>query len=451
MISAVGVSSLLQKVQQQFDRLFSGLWVRGELTQLVSRPGGHLYFSLREGDAVMRCVMWSSQRRRLEFTPSQGITVLARGSLRVYPAQGQLQLVVESLIPDGIGQYFQALEALRRRLAEAGLFSAQRKRPLPFFPRRVGVVTSQEGAVWHDIHTTLERRNPSVQLVLSPAPVQGPEAVAGLIRALRMLLKVQVEVVILARGGGSWEDLMAFNAEPLVRFLAQYPVPVIAAIGHETDHSLVDLVADRRAATPTAAAEMVAPERDHLSRELAHLQQQLRQLLWQRVTRQRQTLDDLNGRPWLTRPEGLWERHRWQLQQLGEKLFSALRERVSGQRRLLDQLTHRVQPEQLPLRLTHQHQILHHQREDLQRQMLQLLQHRRGQLEQHAQLLQSLSPRRVLKRGYAFCRDSRGQILRRVEGVEAGERVVVHLDEGQLDCQVLQARSEAHPGRNAAL
>ena len=441
-MEAVGVGRLLQMVQSQFDRHFRGCWVRGELTQLTSRGRGHLYFSLRDGEAVLKCALWSSQRQRLEFTPSEGITVLVKGSLNIYPAQGQMQLIVEHMIPDGVGQYFQALEQLRKRLLAEGLLAAERKRPLPFFPRRVGVVTSSEGAVWHDIQTTLERRNPAVQLVLSPAPVQGPEAVPGLIRALRLLIKVQVEVVILARGGGSWEDLMAFNAEPLVRFLAHYPLPVIAAIGHETDTSLVDLVADFRAPTPTAAAEQVAPESEQLRRDLRRTEQLLRHLLSQRVLRQRQTLDNLSGRPWFTQPERLWERQRWRLDQLSHRLPGALREQVHRQRRQLNALTMRVQPEQLNQHCSQQHQEVFHLGRQLRQLLQQKLQQGNWQVHEQRQLLQSLSPRQVLNRGYAFCRDAQGRILRQAQGVVPGSHIEVHLCDGQLACEVLESCGE---------
>lgn len=324
------VSGLLGLLKAQLAEDYRQIWVRGEVAGWTASARGHCYFSLRDRQGVLQCVLWASRTELLDFQPREGMDVLALGSLTCYAPRGQLQFSVDQLVPDGVGQYFVALEALKQRLAAEGLFAPERKRRLPFFPRRVGVVTSLEGAVWHDIQTTLLRRNPAVQLILSPSPVQGPEAVGKLVRALRLLLEQQPDVVILARGGGSWEDLMAFNHEHLVRFLARYPVPVLTAVGHETDTSLVDHVADGRAPTPTAAAELVAPELAALADQLGQARARLAGALHGRVTRARAECDTLRHRPPFLYPLRMLEAPRHALTRARDQMRQALAVRLAA-------------------------------------------------------------------------------------------------------------------------
>lgn len=444
MIQARSVTQLLGQLKAQLQRDFRQVWVRAEVAQITPSPHGHLYFSLKDRQAVVQAVVWSKQKQLLDFAPSEGMNVLAQGTLMVYPPRGQLQFVVEQMIPDGVGQYFLALEKLKQTLLAEGLFENSRKRPLPFFPRRVGVVTSREGAVWHDIRTTLERRNPCVQLVLSPSSVQGPEATTQLIRALRILERNNVEVVILARGGGSWEDLIAFNSEPLVRFLASYPLPVIAAIGHETDLSLVDQVADRRAPTPTAAAELVAPEREQLLKELNILQMRMGRALSQRTQRQREILDSLSLRPCLLEPERLWEGPRRLKEKLVEALREALRGRAELERQRWRHLKNQLQPLKLQGAVHLQQQQLQNWQARMRAALPRLLENKRLELQEQRQMLQTLSPQRVLERGYALCLDDQGQLVTGVAGRKAHDQLEIRLADGRLQCAVEQVfpRSE---------
>lgn len=438
MIQARSVTQLLGQLRNQLHRDFRELWVRAEVAQLTASPQGHLYFTLKDRNALVSSVVWSKQRQLLDFAPTEGMNVLAQGSLMVYPPRGQLQFVVEQMIPDGVGQYFVALEQLKQKLLSEGLFEVERKRPLPFFPRRVGVVTSPEGAVWHDIRTTLDRRNPCVQLVLSPSPVQGPQATARLIRALTLLTRANVEVVILARGGGSWEDLMAFNSEPLVRFLSTYPLPVIAAIGHETDVSLVDQVSDRRAPTPTAAAELVAPERQQLLRELNIIQERMRQALLQRSQRQRENLDSLMHRPCFLEPQRLWQEPRRRKERLQQALQEALSSRAVMERRRWQNLHSKLQPLQLQGMVQLQREQLQNLRARLLAAPVRLTENKRLELQEQRQMLQTLSPQRVLERGYALCLDSSGQVVTTVAGRKDHDQLEIRLADGRMNCVVEQ-------------
>ena len=438
MIQAQSVSQLLNQVRNQLQRDFRQCWVRAEVAQLTASANGHLYFTLKDGQSLLQSVIWAKRRAFLDFLPSEGVSVLAQGSLTVYPPKGQLQFTVDQLIPDGVGQYFIALERLREKLTAEGLFEPSRKRPLPFFPRCVGVVTSQEGAVWHDIQTTLERRNPCVRLILSPSPVQGSQAAARLMAALKRLQQEDVEVVIVARGGGSWEDLMAFNSEALVRFLAQYPIPVIAAIGHETDTSLCDQVADRRAPTPTAAAELVAPERLGLRQELLLLRRQLHQGLRQRLQRQKELLEQLSQRPWLQNPQRMWERPSEQLSRLRQGLRDGLNQRAQRERQLWHQLQGMLHPATLVARCQVQAEQLSHLQQRLDGTVQRRVEQSRRQLAEQLQLLHSLSPQRVLERGYALCLDSQGQVVTSVSGRKGQDQLEICLADGRMNCTVEQ-------------
>lgn len=481
MNKAQSVSQLLNLVKAQLSADYRHLWVRGEVGQWTVSSKGHIYFTLKDRQGLLNAVIWASRSEWLDFEPTEGMSVLALGALTIYPQRGQLQFTVEQLVPDGIGQYFAALEKLKQKLAGEGLFEPGRKRPLPFFPRRVGVVTSLEGAVWHDIQTTLQRRNPAVQLILSPAPVQGPEAVGKLVQALRRLLEHHVEVVILARGGGSWEDLMAFNHEYLVRFLARYPVPVLTAIGHETDFSLADAVADQRAPTATAAAELVAPELSQLCAAVQACRERLEEALQRRVQRQRELLDACKERWPLQQPQRWLEPRVRDLQSTRDRLRSGLQRRAERERselqrcrnrlqpllllnaaqrqqalvercrqglreallRRLDrqlawfsQLESRLQPRELASQLAREQGTLQQLRERLLQAMVQGLARRRATCVEMQALLQSLSPQAILKRGYAICLDENGRPVTTVGGRNPGDRLEISLADGSLDCLV---------------
>lgn len=433
MIQARTVGAFLVQLKRDLQRDYSRCWLSGELVECSLSSSGHLYFKLRDSQGSLGCVIWASRRADLEFQPTDGVRVQAFGSLTVFPPRGQLQFVVDHLLPDGQGQYLLALEKLKEKLLAEGLFAQARKKALPFFPRRVGVVTSREGAVWHDIHTTLERRNPAVQLILSPSSVQGQQVVPQLIRALD-LLRTRVEVVILARGGGSWEDLMPFNHEELVRYLADYPLPVIAAIGHETDTSLCCQVADQRAPTPTAAAEIVAPPRQQLEAELQDCLQRMLRALQSRVSRQRDGLTTLTQRPCLSRPEDWLQVSRQQLQYWSQRLAGSL----ERPRRQLQHLEGRLQPRLLEARCGYQRLELERVKSQLLQSLPQRVRLGVQQVCEIRRLLESLSPRKVLSRGYSFCRDESGKVVDSVKGRNARDRMEICLADGRLQCRIDQ-------------
>jgi len=398
------------------DSELAGLAVRGEISNFTRSVNGHCYFVLKDDQAQLSAVMWKSQVARTPFRPENGMRVIAFGRLTVYPQRGQYQLVVTELKPDGLGDLFAAYLQLKARLEKEGLFEAARKRALPLLPRRVGLVTSPRGAALHDMVTTLRRRHPGVDIVLSPAVVQGAEAPSSIVTALRRLARLQetpdaVEVVIVGRGGGSFEELNAFNDEAVARAIVACPVPVVSGVGHETDFTIADLVADERAATPTAAATRVVPDCVEATLRVRQLRARLGQALVRRVERHRERLESLEERGWRRLLDRMLDQRR---QRLDDLLARAHRAQEMGTER------------------------------------------RRARLGALAGRLDALSPLRVLERGYAVCTAAGdGRVVTRVGQVEAGDLLDIRVLDGSVAARVEGARrrpssaSEAVDGPNS--
>lgn len=370
------------------DELLADLWVRGEISNWRRHVSGHCYFTLKDEYAQVRCVMFRSQAARLRFEPEDGMRVLARGRVSVFERDGLYQFYVAELEPDGRGALHLAFEQLKARLMAEGLFDPARKRPLPRLPRKIGIVTSPTGAAIRDMITVARRRFPNVHIVLAPALVQGDGAPASLIAALSQVVRVPgVDVVIIGRGGGSLEELWAFNDEALARAIAACPVPVVSAVGHETDFTIADFVADLRAPTPSAAAELVVPSKSDLVRLLRTAEARLEAAARAQIARRRERLRLLSGRRVLQRP--------------GDGILAA--------RQQIDGLTRR-------LALAADGLIRRH----------------RAALGGLAGRLDALSPLAVLARGYAIVRDEGGRVVRAPGDVAAGQRLELILQHGRL-------------------
>ena len=372
------------------------LWVRGEVST-VSRPAsGHVYFTLKDERAQIRCVVWREDVDGLEVQPEQGRAVEVHGYLDIYGPRGTYQLYVDQIRPLGEGVLFQAFLRLKARLEAEGLFAAHRKQPLPPFPRVIGVVTSLTGAALRDILNTLRRRYPLVEVWLAPTLVQGEEAPRQVVAALERVIRASPDVIILARGGGSLEDLWAFNDERVVRAVAESPIPVVTGVGHETDFTLVDFAADRRAPTPTGAAEMATPDREELIRHLDHLRARLARAMERVIRFQEQVLLGWNRRLNQVSPVYTLRQERLRLDELSRRMTQAILHRLERER----------------LRLSGWEQRLH-----------------------------GLDPKAPLRRGYAWVLDERGRLVREAAQVHVGERVHVHLYRGRLVTRV----EDVHP------
>ncbi|HKJ70357.1 MAG TPA: exodeoxyribonuclease VII large subunit [Gammaproteobacteria bacterium] len=429
------VARLNHEARGLLEASFPLLWVAGELSN-VSRPAsGHLYFSLKDEQAQVRCAMFRGRNRLLNFRPEAGMQVLVRAQVSLYAARGDFQLIVEHMEEAGEGALQRAFEELKRKLAAEGLFADEAKRPIPALPRRIGVVTSPTGAAIRDVLTTLGRRFPGLPVVVYPVPVQGKEAAPAIAAALATAnRRAECDVLVLTRGGGSLEDLWSFNEAEVARAIRASALPVVVGVGHEVDVTIADLAADLRAPTPTGAAERVAPDRAVLARQLATLRQRLARTGERRLQDRAQRLDQVRRR--LVHPgrrlRELGERASGHRERLGRAL---LRNRELRQQRLAALTTrlHRAGP---AARLPREHEHLSRLRTRLVRSLHhEALPRRRHQLRAVARQLEAVSPLGTLARGYAIARKD-GEILRRADQTEVGDELNVQLGEGSLDCLV---------------
>ncbi len=425
------VSRLNAEVRAVLDGSFPLLWVEGELSNLSQPASGHLYFSLKDAASQVRCAMFRGKQRLLGFRPVNGQRLLLRARVGLYEQRGDYQLIVEHMEPAGDGALRLSLERLKQRLAAEGLFAETLKRPLPAYPRQVGVITSASGAALHDLLTVLGRRFPLLPVLIYPAAVQGDGAADSLIKAVELAnRRGDAELLILARGGGSLEDLMAFNDEALARAIRASALPVVTGVGHEVDLSIADLVADRRAPTPSAAAELVAPDGDQARRHLRWLDDRLRMATRREVATAAQRLMALKRQLQLLHPRARLEQRLQRVDELQRRLQRALEQcLVDAASRLgrIRQRLHAGSPAQQLLRdaerVTRSHRRL------LQAGQQVLVRHRE-QLASAAARLDALSPLATLARGYAIVTDSEGRLVHRQQQVPTGTQIQVRVDQG---------------------
>ena len=416
------VGALCRAVADALDARFNPVAVRGEISGFSRASSGHCYFALKDPSGQLRCAMFRRAAGLLDFSPRDGDQVEVRGRLAVYEPRGDLQLVVESLQRAGQGALFEQFLQCKARLEAEGLFDPERKRALPVMPRAVGLVTSLGAAALHDVVTALRRRVPHIPVVLAPAAVQGANAPAELVRALQSLYALQpaVDVILLVRGGGSIEDLWAFNDEALARTIVQSPVPLICGVGHETDFTIADFCADLRAPTPTAAAELVSAPQAIWLGALDLLGERLEDALGARLDVLGQRLDQAAAR--LGRPSGLVARQQLRLAHHSQRLRYALLSRAER----LAQVPRAISAD-FPLKL--------------ERAMAQ----RRERLERVALRLRLLDPALVLQRGYAWLTDADGRAIVSAKKLSAGDAVVARLTDGSVDLTVTPGKTGTRP------
>lgn len=460
------VAALTQEIKRLLEGRFATLWVEGEISNMTAARSGHWYFTLKDDKAQLSCVMFRGQNARLSAPPREGAQVLLSGRVNVYEPRGSYQLVVSTLEDRGAGRLREQFEALKRRLAQEGLFDAERKRPLPLLPRRIALVTSPEGAAVRDMIRVILRRFPKAAIVLVPSLVQGEAAPGQLVAAIARAQSLErVDVLIVGRGGGSIEDLWAFNDEAVARAIAASRVPVVSAVGHETDVTIADFVADVRAATPSVAGELVVPLLADLEAGLVARKHRLARAIAYRIKAESLRLHSLAGR--LPRPDRRLADLRLRLDQSLRRLNTALVRRQAGAREELGDLRERLARMDPGRRLERgRHQLerarqrlelviggrLRSEREGLNRRGHRLApalgQIRRDARERLALLgvrLDALSPLGVLARGYSLVTLADGRILRRAAEVEPGDTLRVFPSEGELTATVT-ARQARIPG-----
>jgi exodeoxyribonuclease VII large subunit len=401
-VKVLSIGELTRSIKGVLEEGFASVWVSGEVSNLARPQSGHLYLTLKDSEAQLRAVIWRGVALRLRYDPQDGMEVIARGRLSVYPPRGDYQLVIEELQPKGVGAAELALRQLREKLFRLGYFDPLRKRRLPAFPRRVAVVTSPTGAAVRDLVEIMGRRWPALEVWVCPVRVQGDGAAEEIAAAIRLVNHVGgVDVLIVGRGGGSTEDLGAFNTEGVAHAIFSSRVPVVSAVGHEIDLTIADLVADRRALTPSEAAELVTPDRAELREALRNLEEQLRALLGRRLELARDRLFDLAQR----------------------RAFRQPLERVRDGERRLDDWADR-----------------------LRRVLRQTLERARDRLAAQAGRLETLSPLNVLARGYSLTRlEATQAVVRSPEQVRPGDRLVTHVQHGRVFSRVEETSADVMP------
>ncbi len=442
------VSELSRLIREKLEAEFPDAWVEGEVSNFHPAASGHLYFTLKDETAQLRCVCFRQYARYLKFRPEDGLLVTARGRISVYEARGEYQLAVEFLEPRGLGALQLAFDQLKRKLAGEGLFDAARKKPLPRLPRRIGIITSPHGAAIQDVIRILHRRHENLHLLLYPVRVQGDGAADEMVSALSFfnrhsLKQPRVDVILLGRGGGSMEDLWAFNEERLARAIAASSVPVISAVGHETDFSIADFVADLRAPTPSAAAELVIETQERLAEQIAILEDDLRKVIRYNLLQRRQELTEIVAHRGFQTLRILLGEAAQRSDDLADRLTEAAREALRQALRRWEQphafLTHfdlRARQEREQLRLNRVSAALVHP-------VRLLLARKRGHMESLRAELEQLNPATILERGYAIAFDATGKVLKDAANTAKGEPITLRLARGQLMAHVDQVKPEA--------
>lgn len=412
------IRALTAYLKRKFDAdpYLEKVYVTGEISNLGRRRGRHLYFSIKdpEGQAVISAAMFS-YANRLKFVPEEGMKVNAVGRIQVYEPSGTYSIILEQMTPDGIGELFLAYEQLKKKLAAEGLFQLP-KRPLPVFPKKIAVVTSPTGAVIEDIARTVQRRFPMAQVVLFPALVQGDKAAVSVVKQIKRIdASGDYDTLIVGRGGGAIEDLWAFNDETLARTIAAAKIPIISSVGHETDNTLADLVADHRAATPTAAAELATPVTlAQLVARLNELQLRLTVRMKALITSRQQRLARVAQRPIFQQPDRLYVGYNQRVDQLSQRLSQQMQQRLVTAQHQLDNLTQR----QRQLRQT-------------------LLQAPREKVQLLTAKLDLMSPLKILTRGYVVLSKA-DQVVRHVDELQPEDRVTVRLADGQATAKIIE-------------
>ncbi len=431
------VKDLMSAVRSAVEREYSDVFVEGEISNYRPAESGHLYFTLKEDGAQMRVVMFRSQARLLRFKPADGMAVIARGRVTVYEARGELQLSAQYLEPRGAGALQIAFEQLKQKLAAEGLFDPARKRPIPALPRRIGVVTSPRGAAIRDIVNIVRRRHRGLNLLIYPAQVQG-EAAAGEVSAgIQYFNRAgNVDVIVVARGGGSMEDLAAFNHEGLARVAAASELPLISAIGHETDFTILDFVADLRAPTPSAAAELVIESQHQLEQRVETFRQRLARAARYQLLMARQTLTQLAQHSAFARMHDLIGRRQQRLDELVFRLASAERRHLQEYRTRLDTASARVRARDLRRTLEAMRRDLEAHTSALASAARSDLARRRARFEGLRGTLDALSPLRILERGYALVFDAQGNLVKDARQVRPGNEIRARVSRGTIAATV---------------
>ena len=440
------ISELNSEVKREIERRFSSVWIEGEIMNFVEAHSGHWYFTLHDGDSQLKAACYKGSNWKIRFKPFDGLQVRVRGKLSLYEPRGEYQILVESLEPVGEGALKVAFEQIKLKLGKERLFDEEFKRPLPLFPRRVGVVTSPNGAAFHDILNVISRRTKTVSIVLIPTRVQGEFAGEEIRQAVILANefnknaseKEKIDVLIVGRGGGSAEDLWAFNEERLAREIRNSEIPVISAVGHEIDWTIADLVADVRAATPSAAAEIVAEREDNLEAFIRQRTLDAFQVINYKLLQSKSDLQELMLSTVFSEFPQKIRDWNYEIEDFRENLNSILSEKLKSRKKILENIANRLSPIKLASKLNEKKTRLAvlHQRNDSA--MQNLIDAKDEKLKIKMASLDALSPLSVLSRGFSIAENEKGEILRSAEKIKSGDEVKILLSRGKLKTRVLE-------------
>ncbi|QNI36344.1 exodeoxyribonuclease VII large subunit [Edaphobacter albus] len=434
------VAALVGSIRQQIETAYSDLWVEGEISNCRIAPSGHIYFTLKDGEAQLPVVLFRRQAQLLRFRPADGMAVLVRGRASVYESRGQLQLIAETLEPQGAGSLQLAFEQLKARLLAEGLFNASRKRSLPSFPRCVGIITSPTGAVVRDIVTVIRRRHARLNLLIYPAIMQGDSSPASVAAGIRWFNRNPglVDLILIARGGGSMEDLACFNDEALARMIAESKLPVVSAIGHETDFTISDFVADLRAPTPSAAAELITTAQHRIEERIEALGYRAARAIRLHLLESRQRFARLSTPIVLRRAAESIDRREQRIDELSLRLDQAIVRSTRSRFEMLRGLEERLRREDITHHLVTSHRRVERAKDRLDRAMTDILSRFRIRLQAEELRLQALSPLSVLARGYALVYAENGALLRSTAETAPGQTIRARLGSGTLSARVTE-------------
>jgi exodeoxyribonuclease VII large subunit len=438
------VSELTSRIKNLIEENFSFVWIRGEISNFRMPGSGHCYFTLKDESAQIAAVMFRAQNRQMKFVLEDGLSIIGLGRLSVYEPRGSYQIILEYAEPAGVGALQIAFEKLKRRLADEGYFDERRKKPIPYLPGKISVITSPSGAVVHDIITVTSRRFPNVQLEIVPVKVQGAGAEDDIVAALRLVnARADSDVIILARGGGSLEDLQAFNSEPVAMAVFASRIPVVSAVGHETDVTIADFIADLRAPTPSAAAEMVVPDKSELLRRRQELEQALRSRLKRQLEKLNQNLNELKRR--LSDPrrrvQELWLR----IDDLSTRLTRLTTISVRREQERLSGLMRRFHSNSPRALVHHMNSTLDMNKYNLLTNIKIILKNKRSTVSESSIKLESLNPLAILRRGYSITRSLPDRrVVTDPDQVSLDQQVEVLVADGLLLCNV---KGKSHHGQ----
>jgi exodeoxyribonuclease VII large subunit len=436
---AWSVSELTAKIRDLLAKNFTGITVQGEISNCREAQSGHFYFTLKDDRAQVRCVFFKQQQRGIKFRPEDGLQMTVRGSISVYEPRGEYQIYVESLEPIGLGALQLAFEQLKKRLEAEGLFDASRKKPLPLLPSRIGLITSPKGAAVRDVVRILTRRFPNVHLTVYPVRVQGEGSAEEIVKALKFFnARKMVDVLILARGGGSLEDLWSFNEEIVARAIFASEIPVISGVGHEMDFTIADFVADVRASTPSAAAELVVQTRREFDKHIADLRETISGLIRYRLLELSRSVHELSARRGFRRPLDLLRQQRQRADEMTSRLALGLRERLKQSLKRFNTAHMRIVSFDFRAKIAVFLLRIEKRSAELGVRAERFLRAKRDRWQRLALQLQERGPLKVLERGYAIATDAAGNLLRSADQVQLGDSVAIQLHRGKLSTEVIK-------------